>query len=50
MYSMMFLKIRHSESKKRFTEGGEEVNDDASPGRHHTSTTDESVEILKKSC
>lgn len=33
---------------KLFTEGREDVNDDARPGRPSTSTTDENVEEVKK--
>ena len=31
----------------RFKEGGEDVNDDARPGRLSTSTTDENIEAVK---
>lgn len=33
---------------KLFTEGREDVNDDARPGRPSTSTTDENIEAVKK--
>ena len=33
---------------KRFTEGREDVNDDARPGRPITLATDESIEAVKK--
>ena len=32
----------------RFKEGREDVNDDASPGRPSTLTTDENIEAVKK--
>ena len=32
----------------RFKEGREEVNDDSSPGRSSTSTTDENIEAVKE--
>ena len=32
----------------RFKEGREDVNDDARPGRSSMSTTDESIEAVKK--
>ena len=35
-------------SYNRFKEGREDSNEDARPGRTHTSTTDESIEAVKK--
>ena len=32
----------------RFKKGQEDINDDARPGRQSTSTTDESIEAVKK--